>query len=150
MVAILLVTYLLGLLATNVFGSRIIQKGEWLLLRIPLFRSVYATSKQLIESFSGTTTTGFKRVVAIEFPRPNAWVIGFLTGTTLDEHAHRWAIIYIPTAPMPNSGWVNLIPLEQVYDTNLSVQAAMSMVLSGGIRAPAKVIKTPIDVSSLP
>ena len=48
------------------------------------------------------------------------------------------AIIYIPTAPMPNSGWVAILPVEEVYDTDLSIDTAMSLVLSGGITAPAQ------------
>ena len=147
-VGLLVLTYLVGLLGTNVLGGRIIQMGEWFLMRIPLLRPVYSTSKQLMQSFAGTSTTGFKRVVLIEFPRPTVWAISFLTGMTQDEEGRPMAIVYIPTAPMPTSGYVNIVPADQVYDTDLTVQAAMSIVLSGGLVAPEQIRKRPLQITA--
>lgn len=133
--------YLVGLVGANFLGKRLIQLVQATLLRVPIINSVYSASKQLIESFSGSGTTGFKRVVAIEYPRPGTWAIGFLTGITTDEDGRSLGIIYIPTAPTPQSGWVAILPTEQIYDTDLSVPIAMRMVLSGGIVAPSQIRK---------
>ena len=77
----------------------------------------------------------------IEHPRKGAWSIGFLTSMTADESGKPLAIVYIPTAPTPNSGWVAILPSEEVYDTDLSIQSAMTLVLSGGITSPAQINK---------
>ena len=139
--ALLLLVYIVGLLSANFLGRRIIKLGQAALLRTPVVRAVYSSARQLIESFSGSAETGFKRVVMIEHPRRGAWTIGFLTGMTEDESGNALAIIYIPTAPTPNSGWVALLPVKDVYDTDLSIQSAMTLVLSGGISAPAQINK---------
>ena len=77
----------------------------------------------------------------VEYPRVGAWSIGFLTAITATSDGKQLAVVYIPTAPLPNSGWVAVVPVEEVLDTNLSVQQAMQMVFSGGIVSP-KVITT--------
>ena len=141
-IAVLLVLlYVMGLVGTNVLGEKLVYWGQQLLLKFPIVNFVYSAAKELIESFSGQRTTGLKRVVIIEYPRLDAWTIGFLTGTTNDETGRVLGVVYIPTAPTPNSGWVAILPMEQVYDTDLSVPIAMRMVLSGGIVTPPQVRK---------
>ena len=130
--------YLVGLLVANVLGHRMVELLKRGFLRIPVIGNVYSTAAKLIDSFSGSSDMGFKRVVAIEHPRKGAWTLGFLTSFIEEAPSKRMAIIYIPTAPMPNSGWVAILPVEEVYDTDLSIDTAMSLVLSGGITAPAQ------------
>jgi uncharacterized membrane protein len=72
----------------------------------------------------------------IEHPRKGMWCLGFLTSIIQVSKSQKMATIYIPTAPTPNSGFVVMVPYSEVNDTDLSVQDAMSMVLSGGIIAP--------------
>jgi len=133
--------YLAGLLVANVLGRPVVRWAQAALLRVPLVGTVYSASRQLVESFSGARQTGFKRVVMVQYPRVGAWSIGFLTGITTTTEGERFAVVYIPTAPLPNSGWVAVIPIEEVLDTDLSVQTAMQLVFSGGIVSP-DVIKT--------
>lgn len=130
--------YLVGLLVANVLGRRMVELLKRGFLRIPVIGNVYSTAGKLIDSFSGSSDMGFKRVVAIEHPRKGAWTLGFLTSFIEEAPSKRMAIIYIPTAPMPNSGWVAILPVEEVYDTDLSIDTAMSLVLSGGITAPSQ------------
>ena len=130
--------YLTGLLVANVLGRRIVELLKRGLLRIPVVSNVYSTSGKLIDSFSGSSDMGFKRVVAIEHPRRGAWTLGFLTSFIEEAPSKRMVIVYIPTAPMPNSGWVAILPVEEVYDTDLSIDTAMNLVLSGGITAPSR------------
>lgn len=133
---LVILIYLVGLLVANVLGRRMVELLKRGLLRIPVVGNVYSTAGKLIDSFSGSSDMGFKRVVAIEHPRKGAWTLGFLTSFIEEAPGKRMAIIYIPTAPMPNSGWVAILPVEEVYDTDLSIDTAMSLVLSGGITAP--------------
>lgn len=136
LVGLAIAIYLAGLLTMNWVGRALIELAKRALLKIPFVGSVYGSARQLVESFSGTGETGFKRVVMIEYPRKESWTIGFLTGTTADHLGEQLAIVYVPTAPTPNSGWVALIPVGQVRDTDLTVQVALKMVLSGGISSP--------------
>lgn len=141
-IAVLVVLiYVMGLVGANVLGKKLIYWGQQLLLKFPIVNFVYSAAKELIESFSGQRTTGLKRVVMIEYPRADVWAIGFLTSTTIDEKGRVLGMVYIPTAPTPNSGWVAILPMEQVYDTDLSVPIAMRMVLSGGIVTPPQIRK---------
>ena len=140
----ILLVYVAGLLGAFFVGKQLIRLGQAILLKVPVINTVYSAAKQLIESFSGSSTTGFKRVVIIEYPRPGIWTVGFLTGVTKDEHDHPMAIVYIPTAPTPQSGWVAILPVKEVYDTEMSVQEAVRLVLSGGIVTPAQIPKRPL------
>ena len=141
-VAILLV-YLAGLFFANVIGRRVVGWGQSITVRIPLIGAVYGASRKFVESFSsaGLEQTGFKRVVMAEYPRLGAWSVGFLTGVTETAEGARLALVYIPTAPLPNSGWVAAIKFEEVLDTDLTVTQAMQLVFSGGIVSP-KMVKT--------
>ena len=138
------IIYTLGLLGTNVLGRRSIQLVQAIFQKVPLFRIIYTPAKLLLESFSGSGTSGFKRAVLVEYPRPAMWAVGFLTAITTDEEGQQLALVYIPTAPTPQSGWVALVPVQDVYDCDLTVQQALNSVLSGGILTPALIKKKPL------
>jgi len=141
-IAVLVVSiYVMGLVGANFLGRKLVYWGQQFLLKFPIVNFVYSAAKELIESFSGQRNTGLKRVVMIEYPRIGVWTIGFLTSTTIDENGRVLGMVYIPTSPTPNSGWVAILPLEQVYDTDLSVSIAMRLVLSGGIATPPQITK---------
>ncbi len=146
--AMLLLVYVAGQLwELSRLSRRMIEAIQKWVLSIPIVGAVYSPARQLIDSFSGTSDTGFKRVVLIEYPKAGAWMIGFLTATTMTKDGEM-GVIYVPTAPTPNSGWVGVVPIDGVYDVDMSVQQAMSMVLSGGIVTPDEISMT--DVSSSP
>jgi uncharacterized membrane protein len=138
-VALLVVVYMLGLIWDYDLGRRIIRTGQTFLIGLPIIGAIYSPARQLIRSFSDSTATGFRRVVVIEYPRPGAWTIGFLTAMTTGKEGMSWGVVYIPTAPTPNSGWVAMVPENDILDTDLSVQDAMTMVLSGGIASPSRI-----------
>ena len=137
--ALMIVVYIVGLLSTRYFGRKIGDTIQNFVLRMPVVGSLYSSARRLIESLAGTKdgeSTGFKRVVMIEHPRRGMWCIGFLTSIIQVSKSQKMATVYIPTAPTPNSGFVVMVPYNEINDTDLSVQVAMSMVLSGGIIAP--------------
>ena len=149
-VALLIIIFLVGMVGRNLVGQRIVKAGQQALLRIPVVRAVYSPAKQLIESFAGTGVSGFKRVVIIEYPRVGAWTIALVTNVVKNEAGEAWAVVYIPTAPTPQSGWVTLIPNSQVYNTDMTVAEAMKFILSGGIIAPGTIKRSKLgDVSAL-
>ena len=141
-VAIVLLVYVIGQLwELSNLGKRMIGAIQKWLLSIPIVGAVYSPARQLIDSFSGTSESGFKRVVLIEYPKVGTWMIGFLTATTMTKNGEM-GVVYVPTAPTPNSGWVGVVPIEGIYDVDMSVQQAMSMVLSGGIVTPEEIAMT--------
>ncbi len=141
-VVLILILYLVGIAEENYLTRRAFKIGREMLLRVPIISTVYSPAKQLIDAFSGTGESGFRQVVMIEYPRENAWTIGFLTANTSDDEGFPLSIIYIPTAPTPNSGWIAMIPEQDVRFTDLSVAEAMHLVLSGGIIAPPLISTT--------
>ena len=145
LVSLLVMVYILGVIWRKRLGQRVVRTLQQYLLRLPVVGSVYGPMKKLIESLSSDSTAGFKRVVVVEYPKQDTWMIGFLTSICRVSTGTIMGVVYLPTAPMPNSGWVTMIPIEKVYDTTMSVQDAMSMVLSGGISSPPGIELTAMD-----
>ena len=144
-VALLVLIYIVGLTWEIDLGRRILGSAQRVLMSLPIVRSIYVPAQQLIQSFSGSGASGFKRVVVIEYPRVGTWVLGFLTSITTAKDGIRMGVVYVPTAPTPNSGWVAILPIDEVFDTEMSVQEAMTMVLSGGIATPEEIKMAPFD-----
>ncbi len=141
-ITLLVMMYLIGLLVTTVFGERAVRATQNLLLRLPLISSVYNPSKQIIDAFTGAGRNAFKRVVAIEYPRQGMWTIAFVMSIIKDEDDGDMAVVYIPTSPTPQSGWLGIVSMNQLRETDISVDAAFRMVLSGGILSPGTMKKS--------
>ena len=142
---LLIIVYFLGLIWTKRLGRRTIRALQLFLLKVPLIGAIYGPARKLIESFTGESTAGFKRVVVVEYPKQGTWMIGFLTGISNVVPGTTMGVIYLPTAPTPNSGWVAMVPIQNIYDTTMTVREAMSMVLSGGISSPVQIDLKPMD-----
>ena len=149
LLVLLIIVYLLGLIWTKRLGRRTIRTLQLFLLKIPLIGAVYGPARKLIESFTGDSTAGFKRVVVVEYPKQGTWMIGFLTGISNVVPGTTMGVIYLPTAPTPNSGWVAMVPIQNIYDTTMTVREAMSMVLSGGISSPVQIDLKPMNPSEV-
>jgi uncharacterized membrane protein len=78
----------------------------------------------------------FKSVVVIEYPRPGIRTIGFLTGITADAEGRKWGRIFIPMSPLPTSGFLHLVPVGEIKVTDMAVEEAFKMLISGGFIAP--------------
>ena len=124
--------YLVGVIASNVLGRRLLRFGESLLRRVPVARYIYAGIKQIMESFSAPRNTGFMQVVLIEFPRKGTRTLGFVTNESSDESGRKLLNIFVPTAPNPTSGFLQIVEEGEVIRTDISVDDALKMVVSGG------------------
>lgn len=120
----------------------IIQFVEDIFGKIPLIRTVYFGTKQLIAAFSGQEKSSFKDVVYVEFPRPGIYSLGFLTSEVQSEIApdtnQTYYNIYIPTTPNPTTGFFVILPRDQFKHANISRQDAVALIISGGILQPGK------------
>jgi uncharacterized membrane protein len=135
----MLAVYLVGAFATNVFGRRIIGFWESLLVRIPLVRKIYTATKQIVESIASTNGSSFKRVVLVEYPRRGAWVVAFVTNSFHSPADGRELVnLFVPTVPNPTSGWMALVPEDEVVETDLTVEEALRIVFSAGVLMPVE------------
>lgn len=139
LVLTLLLLYGTGVLAANVFGRQILHFWEGLLTRLPLVKNIYTAAKQVIEMISLPQKAAFKRVVLIEFPRPGLWIVGFQTGTMTNQDGKIYHAVFVPTTPNPTSGYLELVPAEQVRATSLTVEEGIKMIVSGGILSPERI-----------
>lgn len=135
LIAALLLILGAGVLASHVVGERLLVFAEDLLGRIPVFKWVYGTIKQMTESFSPANKASFKSVVMIEFPRPGVYSMGFVTGETVldlpDGKHKKLTAVYVPTNHV-YIGDIIFVPNDQVIPSRLTVQQGIQVVLSAG------------------
>ncbi len=136
---IIALIYLVGLIASNVLGRRLLRYGESILEKVPIARHIYTGIKQIVQSFSEPRKTGFMQVVLIEFPRKGIRTIGFITNETSDKSGKKLLNVFIPTSPNPTGGFLQIVEESEIIRTNISVDAALKMVVSGGRMSPKEV-----------
>lgn len=130
------IIYIAGRLVGWAFTKLLIDMGHNLIGRVPVIGPVYNTTRIGIEFLSDSRQHTYRGVVLIEFPRPGVMSIGLITSSVgklndVDE----FLSIYVPTTPVPSSGYLVVVPVSQVIPTNISVDEAMRMIISGGILA---------------
>ncbi len=129
---------LVGMFAANVLGRRLLQRTEYLLMLVPLFRSIYAPVKQLVWAFNPQNESGFKRVVMVDDPQ-RGLLLGFLTREftlTRDGRPEAFVAVYVPTNHL-YLGDVFLSPRDQVWYPDLTVEEGVRVFLTGGMALPA-------------
>lgn len=133
----LLVILFVGYFSTFIFVRRMISRGEAILTRLPLIKFFYNTPKEVLNTFAHSKKNSFKRVVLLEYPRRGIWCLGFATGEVVKRPDDtRLIAVFLPTTPNPTSGFLLLLPTEDVYDTNIPVEDGARLIISGGILAP--------------
>ncbi|MET0164967.1 MAG: DUF502 domain-containing protein [Vicinamibacterales bacterium] len=140
------VILLVGVVATNVLGKRVLQRAEGYLLRIPVFRTVYAPVKQLVLAFSPDNQYGFKRVVMIR-TESRGYILGFLTKEfSIQSAGQTEALIavYVPTNHL-YLGDVVICRRESAFFPDLSVEEGIRVFLTGGMTLPALIADKSTD-----
>ena len=140
MLIMLLVVLAAGILATNVIGRRVLARTESWLMRVPVFRAVYAPVKQLVVAFSPDNEYGFKRVVMVEDPN-RGMLMGFLTKEfTVERGAGPEALVavYVPTNHL-YLGDIVLCPRNRVLFPDVTVEEGIRIFLTGGMSLPARI-----------
>ncbi len=134
---LLALLYLVGLGAGVVVGRQAIMLTEALLRRIPLVKTVYGASKQVVESLSMDDAENDRRVAAlIEFPCPGMKALGFVTGKVRMPDGLTYYSAFIPTAPNITVGLFELVPADKLLFCGLSVEDAIKIIVSGGVLGP--------------
>lgn len=136
-VIILLIT---GVLTTNLIGSKMVAFGESMLERIPLVRSIYSAVKNFAEIVLGPGGQSFKKVLLIQYPRKGVWSLAFQTSTYLGEIQSRTdtqvVCTFVPTTPNPTSGFIIMVPRDEVIELEMDVDEALKMIISLGVVVP--------------
>ena len=130
---VFLALIIVGALARNVFGKRVVNWMEGIFKKIPLIDSIYATTKQIIETLSGSQTESFQKVVYIEYPRKGMWTLGFVTGESVNESNEQFYHLFVPTTPNPTSGYFVIIAKEDTTPADVNVEEGFRMIVSSGI-----------------
>ena len=130
-----------GLAARNFFGRKLIEWVDALLLQVPLLNRIYGATKQINEALTSGRKESFKTVVAIEFPHPGTYSIGFLTSEEQGEAQMRLnkklLCVFVPTTPNPTSGFMMLVPEEKVTKLEMSVADGIKFIISLGAVSPS-------------
>ncbi len=135
----LLALYLLGAFATRVVGQRLVALGERLIQRLPLVQTIYGGTKKMLSALS-QPPVGVRRVVLISFPSRDMKTLGLVTWTLRDHRTGReLAAVYVPTTPNPTSGYLEIVPVDQLVNTDWTMDEAMAFVMSGGAVAPENI-----------
>ncbi len=128
--------FLLGVLAHNVIGRRILHWGEKVFERIPVLRAVYSGTREVTRAFASNRSRSFRRVVLVPFPAADVWGVAFVTGEfeeAVPDGKRRVVTVFMPTTPNPTTGFFLVYPVASVRETDLSVEEALRMVISGGL-----------------
>jgi uncharacterized membrane protein len=136
LVALIILVYLLGLIATNVFGKRFLHWADSVISRMPIIKYVYSAAREAVDSLHRLQSVSFKKVVIVEFPKADMYSIGFITGKAVDLKGQNKIPIFIPHTPNPMTGFLVFLSQEQIIDTDITVEDAMKMILSGGLVSP--------------
>ncbi|HEY2344361.1 MAG TPA: DUF502 domain-containing protein [Xanthomonadaceae bacterium] len=135
-VATVVLILAVGMLARRVAGQRLLAWFEAAIRRIPLAKTVYGSSRQLLDLMSSPSGNG-QRVVLVAFPHPGTKTVGFVTRTLRDDATSRELVsVFVPTTPNPTGGYLLIVPVEDVVPTDWTVDQAMTFIISGGAVAP--------------
>ncbi|NIT77171.1 MAG: DUF502 domain-containing protein [Thermoplasmata archaeon] len=136
----LILVWLIGLVTRNYAGRVLHRYFEGILGKVPLVNKTYAMAKQVTSAFFRADAPAFKRVVLIEFPRKGVYTPGFITSEKLGRLGQaiegEFVSVYAPTAPNPLSGWLLVVPKEEVLYPEVSVEEGLRLILSGGVIIP--------------
>jgi uncharacterized membrane protein len=136
----LLLVLWLGWLVGGFVGRRFVQHVDRTMTLIPVVKSVYPYSKQLVEFFFEKKKIEFDKVVAVPYPNEGSWALAFVTNgslRTLDSHTGKELVcVFLPTTPMPMTGYTMFVPVERVIQLPITIDEAVRVVMTGGVLLP--------------
>jgi uncharacterized membrane protein len=153
-VAMMAVLTLTGFVTAGLVGRVIMRRGEALLARVPVVRTVYSGTKQIFEAVFAQQSNAFRQVCLIEYPKRGTWAVGFVTGQTVGEVQRLTGDtvinVFIPATPNPTTGFLLFVPERDINILDMTVEEGIKLVISGGIVLPGKDIpgadRDPADI----
>ncbi len=137
--AILLV---IGAIASNFVGRKLVGLGDRIVARIPVVRSIYSSVKQVSDTLFSESGNAFRTAVLVQWPRPDVWTIGFVTGAPGGDvvnylRGEEYVSVYVPTTPNPTGGYFVMLRKSDCIELKMSVDDALKYVVSMGVVVPA-------------
>ena len=148
-VIFLIFTMLVGWMGKGLIGRSFLRWGEGLVARVPVMRSIYNAVKQIAETVFAQSETSFDKACMIEYPRKGIWAIGFISTATKGELLEKantgpMTSVFLPTTPNPTSGFLLLVPTDDIIELDMSVEDAAKLVISAGLVYPGEKEATPM------
>lgn len=135
-IGFVLLLYIAGTLAANVFGKRLIGYVERVIGKVPLLDSVYGTSKQIVEMFKEEPDVARRKAVLVPFPHRETRVLGFVTGRLTFPDGSPAATVFVPSTPNPTTGFLQFFPPADITELDWSTDEAIQFIMSGGLIQP--------------
>ena len=147
----LAILLLVGGVASNFVGRKLVSWGDALVSRIPVVRSIYSSVKQVSDTLFSESGNAFRTAVMVQWPHAGMWTVGFVTGAPsgeLSRHLHaapsdgagasteEFVSVYVPTTPNPTGGYLVMVRKSDCVELNMSVDAALKYIVSMGVVAP--------------
>jgi uncharacterized membrane protein len=144
----------LGFLTANFIGRSLVAFGDNLLNHMPIVRPIYRTAKQIFQTLFSKSESSFRRVGLVEFPSPGMWSLVFLTQPPTPEISDRLPATahvsaFMPCTPNPTTGFFFYVPGKDVIDLDISVEQAMTLIMSAGIVQPGADDQTQSKLAAL-
>lgn len=137
-VTLLLIT---GFFTANLIGRRMVGRWESLLSRIPLVSPIYTGVKKVSETLLSDQTPAFRKVLLVEYPRRDIWSLAFMTANQLGEVQAKTGkevvCVFVPTTPNPTSGFIIMVPREDIVELDMTIDEAFRMIVSLGVVVPS-------------
>jgi uncharacterized membrane protein len=124
------IIYTIGLLANNFFGKKIIVKLEEMLKNVPVINDIYNSSKKLVNFIFHYNTYQGNKIVLVEYPRKDVYSFGIVT---VEQETSDKIGVFIPTTPNPTTGMFVFVKKDEVKNTNLNIEEALKIIVSGGV-----------------
>lgn len=144
--ALLVIILVAGVLVRSYLGHRVYSAGDRVIARLPLIRPVYSAAKQLLEALAGPSMQSFKDVALIEYPRRGGWALGFVANriqVEIGDVTRQCAVVFVPSTPTPFSGNAVVLPLDEVYPVDMTIEEGVKYLVSGGVVSPALIREKP-------
>jgi uncharacterized membrane protein len=136
----LAILLIVGALATNFLGKKLVSWGDTLVSRIPVVRSIYSSVKQVSDTLFSPSGNAFRTAVLVQWPRADVWTIGFVTGIPGGDVTNylvgEYLSVYVPTTPNPTGGYFVMLRKSDCVELKMSVDDALKYVISMGVVAP--------------
>ncbi len=150
--ALVLVT-IAGLFLASFIGRTFWRYVEDLFTRVPVVKQIYPYVKQVTDYIFGQKKFDFSQVVAVRYPSRDIWQIGFITGAAIrafreeDQSGKEYVTVFIPTSPTPFTGFVAVVPREDVLNLPMTIDQALRFLISGGVISP-EIALNPADIKN--
>ena len=136
------IVLLMGAIASNFLGKKLLLVGNLLLRRIPIVRSIYSSVKQVSDTLFSENGNAFRKALLVQWPREGVWTIGFLTGLpggdVVNHLSGDYLSVYVPTTPNPTGGYFVMLKRTECIELKMSVNEALTYVISMGVVVPAR------------